>query len=163
DAGLVHAHGEGGDAAVLGRLRIGPRQHEAPVRLVRVAGPDLVTRDHVLVAVGDGSRPPRREVGSGPGPAEPLAPPVPTADDPGDERRADVLVAVAHDALDEVADARTRRRTGGRELLVEDHVVDRGQTLTSGLDGPRHAEESRLVQRAVPGSLPRPVLVRGRG
>ena len=114
DAGLVHRHREGGDALVLGHVVIGAGQHEAAVGVVGVARPDLVPGDDVLVAVAVGPGAQRGEVRAGVGLAEALAPPVAPVDDAGQEPLLDVVVAVLEDALDQVAEARPRRRAGAR-------------------------------------------------
>jgi hypothetical protein len=74
----------------------------------------------------------------------------------------DVVVAVLEDPLDEIAEARTRRRAGGGELLVEDHVVDARQLVSADVLRPRQAEEAGLVERLVPRGLTAPVVVIGR-
>ena len=124
DAGLVHGHGEGGDAAVLGHLVVRPGQHQAPVGLVRVAGPHLVPGDDVVVTVPVGPGAQRGQVGAGVGLAEPLAPPVAAVDDAGEEPLLDLVAAVLEDALDQVAEARPGRGAGRGQLLVDDHLVD---------------------------------------
>jgi hypothetical protein len=54
NAGLVHVDNEVGDALVLRRLRIGPRQQDAEIRCQPAAGPDLLTVDHVDVGIANG-------------------------------------------------------------------------------------------------------------
>ena len=141
---------------------VGAREQEAPVGDVGVAGPDLVTVDHVLVAVACRGRAQRREVGSRVGLAEALAPTFAPADQAGKEAVLDRVTAVRRDPLDEVAEARTRRRARGGELLVEDDVEDRGQIVTAEAGGPGESEEAGVVERGVPLRLPGPVLVVGR-
>ncbi len=143
-------------------VRVRAREQEAPVGDVRVAGPDLVAVDHVLVALARRGGAQRREVGPGVGLAEALAPAVAPADQAGQEPVLDRVVAVCRDPLDEVPEARARRRAGGRELVVEDHVEDRGQVVAAVAGGPAQPEEAGVVERRVPLGLACPVLVVGR-
>ena len=106
DARLVHRHDERRDALVLGHVVVGAGQHEAPVGVVGVAGPDLVAVDDVLVAVAVGPGAQRRQVGAGVGLAEALAPALAPVDHAGQEAGLDVVAAVLEDALDQVAEAR---------------------------------------------------------
>src|SRR5262245_22530292 len=69
---------------------------------------------------------------------------------------------MGRDALDEVSAARARRRSGGGELLVEDHVEYGGQVVTTEPGGPREPEEAGVVERRVPVRLAGPVHVVGR-
>ena len=85
DPGLAHGHREGRDAAVLGHVVIGPGQQQAPLGLVRVARPYLVTGDDEVVTVPVGPGAQRGEVGSGIGLAESLAPTVAAVDDAREE------------------------------------------------------------------------------
>ncbi len=160
--GLVHRHRERRDALVLGDVGVGAGEQDAPVGDVGVARPDLVAVDHVLVAVGDRGGAQRGEVGSGIGLAEPLAPPLRAVDQPGQEAVLDRVAAVVGDPLDQVAEARPRRRARGRHLLVEDHVEDGRQVLTAVARRPAQPEEPGVVQRGVPLGLAGPVLVVGR-
>src|SRR3546814_5161406 len=59
----------------------------------------------------------------------------------------------------QVAEAGAGRGAGRGQLVVEDHVVDAGQALTTDRDGPRHPEEAAVEERLVPGRHPGPVLV----
>src|SRR5215211_637364 len=65
DARRVHGHDEGGDALMLGRVRVGAGGEPAPVGAVRPARPNLLAVDHEVVAVGHGARLQRGEVGAG--------------------------------------------------------------------------------------------------
>ena len=148
---------------MLRHVRVGAREQEAPVGDVGVAGPDLVSVDHVVVAVARRGGAQRREVGPGIGLAEALAPALAAADQAGQEALLDRLAAVRRDPLHEISEARARRRAGGGELLVEDDVEDRGQVVTAEAGGPGEAEEAGVVERGVPLRLSGPVLVVGRG
>ena len=52
DAGSVHVDDEVGQSLVLRHVRIGARQQQTPARAVRQTGPDLLTVDDPVVAVG---------------------------------------------------------------------------------------------------------------
>src|SRR5581483_4750806 len=95
--------------------------------------------------------------------AETLAPPVAPVDQPGEEALLDLLGAVVHETLDQVAEAGPRRGPGPGQLLVEDDVVHRGQFVAADGAGPGKPEEAGVVERLVPGGLAGPVLVGGRG
>ena len=69
-----HVEQEERDATMLRRVRIGAREQQAEVGVVRARGPDLLPVDDELVAVGDRARAEVREVGAGVGLAEQLAP-----------------------------------------------------------------------------------------
>jgi hypothetical protein len=73
------------------------------------------------------------------------------------------LTAVVTQAHDQVAEARSGRRAGLGDLLVDDHVVHGGQIPAAVLGGPRRPEEPRGIQRLVPGALGLPVRVPGGG
>ena len=149
------------EALVLRHAGVGAREQEAPVGDVGVAGPDLVAVDHVLVAVARRRRAQRREVGAGVGLAEPLAPALAPADQTRKEALLDRFARMRRDALDEIAEARARRRSRRGELLVEEDVEDGGQLVTAEAGGPGEAEEARVVEGGVPLRLPGPVLVVG--
>jgi hypothetical protein len=101
-----------------------------------------VAVDHVLIAVACRGRAQRREIGSGIGLAEALAPALAPADQAGKEAVLDLVTRVRRNPLDEVSEARTRRRARGGELLVEDDVEDRGQVVTAEAGGPGEPEEA---------------------
>ena len=143
DPRLMHRHGERGQPLVLGDVGIGAGQHDAPLGDVGVARPDLVPVDDVLVAVERRRGAQRREVGPGVGLAEPLAPPVAAVDEPGQEAVLDRLAAVMADPLDQVAEARLRRRAGAGQLLVDDHLVHGRQLAAAVLRRPGRARRTR--------------------
>jgi hypothetical protein len=119
--------------------------------------------DDVLVAVAHRGGRQRREIRSGAGLAEALAPPLGTVDHAGQEALPQFLAAVVTQADDQVAQTRSCRRTGFGDLLVDDHVVHRGQVPAAVLGGPRRPEEPRGVQRLMPGALGLPVGIAGGG
>src|SRR5439155_11796943 len=78
DARHLHVDDQGGDPLVLGaaldRGGVGAHEEQAPLGDVGRADPDLLTVEHVLVAVADRGRPQVGEVAAGLGLAEALAP-----------------------------------------------------------------------------------------
>src|SRR4051812_1868071 len=100
DARLLHRQQEVGDALALLLGRVRPGDQHPVVREVGPGAPDLLTRDDPLVAVADGARGERREVRTGAGLREELAPHLVVAHDrrqeaglllvgaPGEDRRA---------------------------------------------------------------------------
>jgi len=65
DPGAPHVDQQVGDAEVLPRRGVGAAQQDAPVGAVREARPDLLAVYDVVLAVGDGARLQRGEVGAG--------------------------------------------------------------------------------------------------
>ena len=158
-ARLFHRDDERRDAAVALGVRIGAGQQQTPVGDIGVAGPDLVSLDDVVVTVAGGGGGQRREVRTGAGLAEALAPSLGAVDHAGQEPAAQLLTAVSGQAGDQVAEAGPGRGAGPRQLFVEDDVVHRRQLLPAVLARPGQPEEAALVQRAMPFALPGPVLV----
>src|ERR1700722_13581680 len=137
--------------------RCGPTA--TPVGDVGVAGPDLVALDDVVVTVAGGGGGQRREVRTGAGLAETLAPSLGAVDHAGQESPAQLRTAVSGQARNQVTQAGPGRGAGPRQLFVEDDVVHRRHLLSAVLTRPGQPEEAALVQRAMPFSLPGPVFV----
>ncbi len=74
--GPVHVDDKVGQALVFGHIRIGAGQQQTPARLVRQAGPHLLPVDHPVVAVAHRAGGQPRQVRSGTGLGEQLAPDV---------------------------------------------------------------------------------------
>src|SRR4029450_2412209 len=142
DPGLAHRHGEGGQPLVLRDVGVRSYKQEAPVGYVGVAGPDLVTVDHVLVAVARRRGAQRGQVGPGVGLAEALAPTLAAADQPRQEALLAQLAAGCRNPPYQGSGARGWRRASGSELFVEDDVEDRGQVVTAKAGGPGEAEKT---------------------
>ena len=85
DAGLLHRHQQERQALVARRLRVGARDHEAPVRHVRQRRPHLLAVHHPLVAVAVRARRHVGEVGARVRFAVALAPTLVAAQDAGQE------------------------------------------------------------------------------
>src|SRR5439155_8380146 len=142
-----------GDTAVLRRVRVRAREHEHPIGVLRVGGPNLLAIDHPVVAVADGARLERSQVGAGAGLAEALTPGHFAAQDlrqvlrllliraMDDQRRADHAHAHAADL----------RSTGLGELLVHDELLHRAQAGAAVLLGPGRRDP------ATPGQAPPPL------
>ena len=127
--GRLHVHQEVGDAAVLGRVRVGAGEHEHPVGVVRAGGPDLLAVDDVVVAVADGAGLERGEVGAG---ARLASSPGTSCTSPlricGRCSLLLLLGAVDDERRAEHAECPCRRRSGARglgDLLVEDELLHR--------------------------------------
>ena len=128
DARGLHVDDEGGDALVLGAAfdggGVGPQEEEPPSGQVGGGDPDLLTVDHVGVAVPDGGGPQVGQVVAGIGLGEPLAPVVGGIEDgrqppglllvgaPGDDHRPDLPEAVGVE--------QPRRAVLGHDLGVDD-------------------------------------------
>jgi hypothetical protein len=160
---MAHRDREGGDATVCGHVVVRAGEEEAPLGLVGVTGPDLLARDDIVVPVAVGSRAQGGQVRARVGLAEALAPAVTTADDAGKEALCDLVAGMLEDPLHEVAQAGPWWGPGGGQLLVDDDLEDARPTVSTDLDGPGHAEEPGVVERAVPVGHPGPVVVVGRG
>jgi hypothetical protein len=76
DAGPGHVQAEVGEAGVLGHVRVGAGEQQAPARRVRDGRPHLLPGDPPVLTVGGTDRPGReaRQVGAGARLAEQLAP-----------------------------------------------------------------------------------------
>ena len=62
-----HVHKKETDSGLFLDLGVRPHETEDPVGLVRVAGPDLLTIDHKVVAIADSSGPQGCQIGTGRG------------------------------------------------------------------------------------------------
>jgi hypothetical protein len=81
-AGLAHGDHQHGDAGVLGDVPVGPGQEDAEVGMIGTGGPHLLTGDHPLVAIANGSGGETGQIRSGTGLRIELAP-VLVAPEPG--------------------------------------------------------------------------------
>src|SRR5581483_9509227 len=132
DAVLLHRHEQVADAGVLRRVRVRARQEEDVVGVLRLRRPDLLPVDDPLVTVELGARLERREIGTGVGLAEPLAPRDLAREDLGQEL---LLLLLAPPLQDRGADERVAEevgaqwRTGACELLVQHDVLHDRQAL----------------------------------
>ena len=151
DAGSVHRHQEDGDALL---LLLAPRragEQEAPLRHGGVGRPDLLAADAPPVAVPPGGRLQRRQVGSGVGLAEPLAPDHLTGGD-GREVEALLLVgAVAHERRADPVHPHVLRAPGlvvGPHLLAHRRLLPGRGVPAAELVGPGRAQQALGGQQA---------------
>ena len=157
--GLMHRHDERRNALVLGHILVRACQHQTPVGHIGVAGPDLVPRNDVLVAVADRGRRQRCQVRTRARLTEALTPALGAIDHSGQEPLPQFLIPVMAQADDEIPQTRPRGRSGLGDLLVDDHVIHRRKVLSAIRLRPRRTEEARVVQRNVPVTRLGPVLV----
>ena len=152
-SGQLHVEQEVGDPRVPGRVGIRAGQQHHPVRDVGEGGPDLLPVDHPVVAILDGPRLQGGQVGPGIGLRVTLAPDLLGGEDlrriapllflraAGNDRRS------GHPDPEDVQD---RRRLREGHLLLEDHLLDERQALTSRLLRPGEADEPAIVEPALP-------------
>ncbi len=132
DAGLLHVDQQVGDAGVLLGLGLGAHEAEHVVRLLRRAGPDLLTVDDPLVADQLASRLEAREIAARAGLAVPLTPDHVTEDRRPDELLLHPLFAALEQRGDQHhrPDApRLHRCVRTRELLADDGALQRVRRL----------------------------------
>ena len=128
DPGRRHVDQQVGDAPVLGPLGVGARQEDPPLRPIGRRGPDLLARDHPLVAVEHGAGGHVGQVGAGLGLAEELAPHLVTPEHGGQVALLLRIGAVREQRRADHADRDGEDAVGHAEaglLLVEDHRLDR--------------------------------------
>src|SRR5207247_894467 len=145
---------EHAEALVAARGGIGAREDEAIVRDTRVAAPDLVAADQVLVATTRGFRLEREQIRAGLGLAEPLPERGVTAPDARQHVAAQTLRAVLNDALRRLIAARERAkgRADGGQLLEEHQRVHQRPLLAAEAlrPGQRHPSLIRKRQQERP-------------
>ena len=164
DAGRLHVHEEVTDAAVLRRVGIGARDHEHPVGVVRLAGPDLLSVEDELVAIRNGARLQRCEIGAGVWFAVPLAPDDLAGRDARQVLRLLLVVAVEDDRRAEITDGGgvdDRRARVAHRLVVNDLIPVR-QFETAVLLRPRRRDPAfrRQLLQELPPELVRLVVDR---
>ena len=139
--------------AVIGRVRVGPHQRDAPVGEARVRRPHLLPVHDVDAAALLGARREPGEVAPRVGLAEQLAPHVVAGEDPRHPSPALLLGAVRHQRRPDEADAgapEERRRLGAGELLVVDRELRRRRAAAAVLDRPVDADPAAGVERPLP-------------
>ena len=155
----VHAsrpvgHHEHAEAAAPTRLAAGAGKDEAVARDARVARPDLVAADHVVVTITPGFGLQPEEVGAGAG----LAVALPERRfAPGDRRQhlaAQALAAVLDDRVRRLpaASERPERRASQRQLFEQDELEEHRPLLPAVRLRPRHAQPALLGQCAEEGA-----------
>ena len=155
DVRLVDVEDEVGDPLVLRGVLVGAGEQHAPLRLVRVGGPDLLAGDLPAAVRLHRARLQRRQVGSRLGLREALAPDLVAGEDRVEVALLLLLVAVGDDdgaAHHQAQHVRRERHALAAELLVEDRLLDQRRALAAVLLGPRDAGPAGLVHRLLPGA-----------
>lgn len=137
---------------MLGDVRVGSGEQHAPLRILRAAGPYLLSRHHPLVAVLNCPGPHGGEVGTSLGLGEPLAPDLVRADDRGQIALALRGGAVRHDrrASQQQTDHVGRQgRICASKLLEEDRGLRERRAPTPVLRGPIDGRPSAFRQAAL--------------
>jgi hypothetical protein len=153
NAGLLHVEDEVGKALVLGHVPVGARQEQAPMRLVRRGGPDLLAVDHPLVALPVGARHRARHVRAAARLAEQLAPGVLAGQDALQELLLMEIRAVRQDGRRrQGADAGLGDADGAdlAELLVDHGIEFHRQVAAVPLLGPMRRAPARLAELGAP-------------
>ncbi|MNF79679.1 hypothetical protein D3C84_618970 [compost metagenome] len=65
NTGRAHVDQQKADPCLLLHIRVGAYQHEDPVRVMGITGPDFLAIDHVVVAIALGAGAQRCQVGTG--------------------------------------------------------------------------------------------------
>ena len=153
DAGRPHVGHEVGDAAMLGRVRVGAGEHVDPVGVVGARGPDLLPVDDEVVPVADGAGLQRGQVGSRSRLAVALGPGHLGGRDGGQELALLVLAAVQHQAGAHHADAlHVHGRARQRRLLAVDHLLDVARAAAAVLLRPGHRQPAVLGHALLEGA-----------
>ena len=153
DALLVHVEREPGDALVLRQVRVRPGDEHAQIRDRTERRPDLLAVDGPLVAVELGLAGQTRQVGTGAGLTEELAPRLHAGDDVADVQVDLLLGAVGGDGRSgeqqPEAAGRGQRAVGGDLGLDPDRVVAR-QAAAVGVGGQTRGGPSGQAQALPP-------------
>ena len=147
DAGTVHGQDQPGDTPVTAVLGPGPDEQLAEVRHLGVRGPDLLSRDDVLVPVALGPGPQRRQVAPRAGLGESLAPHLVAPED-GRQEPGPLFGGALHDhrrpGMEQADEVHPDiGRVGSLELLEVDELFDRARAPAPSLDGPVDARRTR--------------------
>src|SRR6267142_1522211 len=153
DAGLAHVEEHARDAAVLGHLRVGAREQDAPVGDRPARGPDLLAVDDEVIALIFGARLEAGQVRSGVRLRVELAP-----DLLGGQHLLQIplllrLGAVHDDRRADEPDAEPvdgGRRAHPGHLVLDDRLLHRRGAPAPVLLGPQHPDVPGLVESPVP-------------
>src|SRR5918999_752566 len=158
---LLHVEDEVGQALMLGRVLVRPRHEHAPLRLVRVGGPDLLAGHEPLAACArsgvrlDRLRLQRGEIGARLRLGEALAPDLLAREDRLEPALLLLVRAVRdhHRAAHHHAEDVDRwRRLGARHLLAEEGLLDERGAAAAVLLRPGEARVAGVVEPALPGA-----------
>ena len=135
---------------MLGRVRIGPRQHVDPVRVVRPRRPDLLPVDHEVVPVAHRARLQRRQIRPRPRLAEPLGPDRLRLRDRRQELLLLRLTPVHHQTrTHHPRPLHVHRHPRQRRLLAIDHLLHVRRAPPAVLRRPGHRQPALIGQRAL--------------
>ena len=126
---------------------VGAHQQLAPVRQVPQCVPHLLAGDHEAVAVGHRPRLQRRQIGTGVGLGEALAPDLVPAEHGPQEPLLLLLGPVLHDRRRDVRDADGVERAGRvrpAHLLGQDHLFHHPRPAAAVLLGPGDGRVPRV-------------------
>ena len=151
--GRAQVDQEAGDAGVLPRRRVGAHVELAPVGEVAHGVPRLLPVDHEVVAVLDGARAQRGQVGARVGLGHALRPDLVAAQHRREEARLLLVGAEVHDRRRDVRDADHVHRAGrprpAHLLHVDELLGDAGAT-PAVFDRPRRRGPAAVGQHPVP-------------
>ena len=160
DAGALHVDEQEGDARLRLGVGIGADQEEAPVGVLAERGPGLLAVDDVVflaVIAGDafGAGLQAREVGAGTGLGIPLAPPVDSVADTGEEALLLLLGPEGIEDRRQHGDAKGQNTEGvGPGLLLgPDVFLGRRPAGSAQLDRPGRRGPALLGEDPVPGEI----------
>ena len=152
DAGRRHVDEDERDALLLLRRRIGAREDEDHVRVLRERDPRFLTVDHVMIAVAFRTRGERREIGTGTRLRVALTPPILAREDAGQVVRLLLFASEVDDHRRHHRDAErklTRREADG-QFLVKNMLLHDGPVRSAVFDRPIRREVSVRVHDLLP-------------
>ena len=143
-------HHEHAEAAAPARFLAGPCEHQPVGGDARVARPDLVTTDHVLVAVAPRLRLQAEQVGAGAGLAVALPERAVAARHRRQYLAPQALAAVGDDGVRGLpaAGERPERRAGQGQLFQQHELEEQRALLAAEGLGPAHAEPAPRAEGA---------------
>src|SRR5215210_5848843 len=150
---LLHVHDEVGQALVLRRVLVGPRDEHAPLRLVGERGPDLLPRHDPLAVRLHCPGLQRGEVGARVGLGEALAPDLVAGEYRVEPALLLLIGAVVDDhraAHDEAEHVRGLRRSRTGHLLAEQRLLDERRAPASVFRGPGEPRVAGVVELPLP-------------
>ena len=149
----VHAQEEHGQALVLGHVRVGAGDQDAPLRIVRAAGPDLLAIDHPVVAIALSLGAQTCQIGTTSRFGEQLAPDVFACSQSGQQFALGLFWTPIHHGW--AAHAVTDDERAGQGsvwplFLVPDHALNRARTATAIFLGPVQAGPTGVIFLLLP-------------
>ncbi len=147
--GVFQVDEERGDPVM---ARGGAGEQDAPRGVLRVAGPDFLTVDDPIVALGDGSGGQRRQVASGTRFGKALTPLLATGQQPRHHFRCEFCRRVVDHRGCEHLDHRVGARLGEAatdHLLADDRAKHCGSAQSADFFGPSVSHPTGVVERPV--------------